>query len=219
MYKVEMAPPNMKGFDNNYPKITLEKAQEFYNSGYRFCVRYLSLGANESHSDLTADEVKNILDGGLALMPVQHVMYYGWSPTEKLGAAYGHSAAIHAQEVGVLPKTNVWLDLEGVNSNASIENTIAYCNAWYYEVFKAGFTPGIYIGPVIPLTPEDLYYKLHFKHYWKSGARVPDVYKRGYQMKQSLPKQVHGIEIDEDETQNDNFGDGVFWMVKDNTPA
>ena len=49
--------------------------------------------------------------------------------------------------------------------------------------------------------------------YWKSASRVPIVDNRGYQMIQSLPHDVAGIDLDSDVTKNDNFGDAVVWLA------
>ena len=69
---VQGAPNKSLGFDTD-TVISLSIAQQFASQGYHFCVLYLSLGSSEATGDLSYQEVSNILQGGLALMPVQHV--------------------------------------------------------------------------------------------------------------------------------------------------
>src|SRR5690606_40406 len=97
------------------------------------------------------------------------------------------------------------------------QNIIDYCNAWYDEVLCGGYTPGIYVGFDNFLTSEDLYWKLKFKHYWKSFSRVPDVYKRGYEMVQLEWKTVNGIQLDTDEVTGDRLGNKPIFMEAEQT--
>lgn len=212
-YRIEHATPSLRGFDCN-TKLTSEKARQFYQTGYRFCIRYVSRLENESYSDLTTQEVEDIIESGLALMPVQHVQRSGWMPSAALGQEYGLHAANHANAVGFISGVNVWLDLEGVSSNASAQEVVAYCQSWYREVKNAGYEPGLYVGARDILTGEQLYNDLSYSHYWKSLSRVPDVAHRGYQLVQHPTVTVNGIEIDEDTTQDDNLGGSAIWMVK-----
>ena len=84
---VQSAPNKSLGFDAD-TVITQATAQEFASQGYKFCIRYLSLGDGEAPGDLTYEEALGILQGGLALMPVQHVSSPGWSPSAELGTTY-----------------------------------------------------------------------------------------------------------------------------------
>lgn len=81
-------------------------------------------------------------------MLVQHVSEPGWSPSAELGEEYGRNAAKHAEAVGLSKSVNVWLDLEGVNSEFehNLEPIIDYCQAWYKAVDHAGYWPGLYVG-------------------------------------------------------------------------
>ena len=213
-YKIQTALPALKGFDAD-SKITASKAMEFFEKGYRFCVRYLSRLENESATDLTSEEVAAILSSGLALSAVQHVQMPVWSPSASLGKTYGIDAVDHAKAVGLIPGMNIWLDLEGMANTASETDVIAYCQNWYDIVFHNGFIPGLYVGARDILNSETLYTALSFQHYWKSLSHVPKVYKRGFQMIQQETKVVGGIGIDEDVTQLDELGGSVIWMVKD----
>ena len=52
---VQTASSSQLGFDTD-TAISSEQGTQFYNSGYRFCIRYLSRGATKPSSDLTNDE-------------------------------------------------------------------------------------------------------------------------------------------------------------------
>lgn len=209
---VQGAPAGAPGFDAD-TVITAATAQEFYSQGYRFCVRYLTRSNTESSCDLTAQEAANILAGGLALMPVQHVRSVGWLPTADLGSQDGTEAATNAGTVGFPAGVSVWCDLEGVGSSATAADVTAYCNAWYAAVTLAGYIPGLYVGTSVVLTAQQLY-DLPFRSYWKSASNVPEIPVRGYQMVQTLDQNlVNGIGIDRDVTQTDNLGGQVQWLA------
>lgn len=212
-YKAERAIHMIKGFDTN-TKLNADLAARFKEAGYQFCLRYLSRLEAESPNDLSSDEVNEILEAGLALMPVQHVQRPNWQPSGELGKTYGLHAAEHAREVGILPGVNVWLDLEGVFPDTPKQEVVNYCNAWHQEVFNAGYNPGLYVGSQAILSGEEFYTLLPFSHYWKSLSRVPDVAKRGYQMIQWRESKAFGIDIDEDYIQLDHLGGSVIWMIK-----
>ena len=209
---VQKAAPGLNGFDLDQP-LSRDIAQQFYNRGYRFCVRYISLG-QEWEGDLSYSEANQILEAGLALMPVQHPRYPGWAPSTSMGRTLGQQAAINAYSVGFPAGVNVWCDLEGVSLNSSSWDVIEYCNAWYDAVAQWGYAPGLYVGYNSFLSSEQLYYSLKFSHYWKSMSDVPEVYKRGYQLIQSATETVNGIRIDPDTTKDDNLGGSAIWLVR-----
>ena len=213
--KVVSAAAGLHGFDADVT-ISADKAKLFKQAGFAFCVRYLTRGAGQAKSDLGADEANGILDAGLGLMAVQHVSKSGWSPTAKLGSSYGGYAASNAQEVGLPPGINLWLDLEGVNHSAASEDVIAYCNAWFDTVNAAGYVGGIYVGANAVLSGDELFWRLKTQHYWQSGSAVPALPERGYQMSQRIVAGdvVNGIEIDRNLTKTDSFGGAVLWLIR-----
>ena len=209
---VQPAAPNLKGFDTN-TVLTAQKAAAFKQAGYSFCLRYLSRGNGQQSGDLSYTEAKAILDAGLALGAVQHVMSAGWSPTAELGTQYGTNAASNAASIGLPQGMNLWCDLEGIKSGTSAQTVIDYSNAWYEAVVAAGYVPGIYVGADCILTGSQLYSDLKFQHYWKSLSTVPDIPNRGYQMIQGYVKDpVNGVYIDSDSTQDDLKGGAVLWL-------
>jgi hypothetical protein len=209
---VQGAPTGSIGFDTD-TKLNPDLAKRFRQSGYQFCLRYLSLEAENSY-DLDHDEAQAILDAGLALMPVQHVRYAGWSPNASLGIQTGNHAADNMLQIGFPSRVNAWLDLEGINPNATAEDVIDYCNSWYEAVAQPGYLPGLYVGANSILDSQQLYSDLKFQHYWHSLSIVPDVAVRGYQMIQSDGGTVYGISIDKNLTQADADRGQVQWLIR-----
>lgn len=221
---IQSAPNETHGFDAD-TVITSATAQQFSRDGYyKFCIRYISLLEGnkpypKSPKPLDYDEAKNILEAGLALMPVQHVLESPWFPTAQLGKTHGKNAANNAIIVGFPPKVNVWLDLEGISDEATAQDVIDYCNAWFEQVNDTGYLPGLYVGYQAILTSEQLYYDLKFQHYWKSQSEVPPVAKRNYQMRQYPTITVNGISIDPDTTYIDKKNGVPQWLILDNNPG
>jgi len=211
---VQSAPSGRVGFDTD-TKLDLATAKLFRQSGYDFCLRYISLGDENSY-DLDHDEAQDILNAGLALMPVQHVRYAGWLPNASLGTQTGKTAADNAVQVGFPSKVNVWLDLEGISSAAAATDVIAYCNSWYDAVAQVGYLPGLYVGANSILDSQQLYSSLKFQHYWHSLSIVPNVAVRGYQMIQTDGGTVHGVGIDKNVTQADTDRGQVQWLIQSN---
>lgn len=209
---VQGAPSGRVGFDTD-TKLDLATAKLFRQSGYDFCLRYVSLG-NENSYDLDREEAQAILEAGLALMPVQHVRYAGWLPNASLGAQTGKTAADNAIQVGFPSKVNIWLDLEGISPTATATDVVSYCNSWYDAVANVGYLPGLYVGANSILDSQQLYSNLKFQHYWHSLSIVPNVAVRGYQMIQSEGGTVHGVGIDKNVTQADTDREQVQWLVQ-----
>jgi hypothetical protein len=209
---VQSAPSGRVGFDAD-TKLDLTTAKLFRQSGYDFCLRYISLDQEDNY-DLDHEEAQAILDAGLALMPVQHVRYAGWMPNAALGKQTGQTAADNAIQVGFPSKINVWLDLEGINPAAATADVVAYCNSWHDAVVQAGYLPGLYVGANSILDSQQLYSDLQFQHYWHSLSIVPNVAVRGYQLIQSDGGTVHGIAIDKNLTQADTDRGQVQWLIQ-----
>lgn len=186
--KLVTIPAGTRGFDTN-AVVSLEQAQAFARHGYGFACRYLPRNLPAKAHDLQISELQVLVDSGLAVMPVQHVDSEPWFPSKDRGVRYGAAAVVRSGALGILPKTCVWLDLEGV-AKVPAATVIEYCQAWYREVLAGGFTPGIYIGWHSRLTASDMYYKLSFQHYWAAYNLNKDEYPavRGVQMQQREAK-------------------------------
>lgn len=216
---VQPVPAGMKGFDANQP-VSASTAQAFYQKGYRFCVRYVGRTQMASY-DLTTTEAKTILESGLALMIVQHVLNPGWAPSGGLGSQYGGNAAFFCKQLGVPPGVSVWCDLESVSSESTAADVIAYCNNWYDAVAGAGYAPGLYVGYEPGLTGAELYQKLKFSSYWGAynvdGDETP--LPRGWQLKQKVGTSgtVGGITTeayDDDVSFVDQMGGQAHWLIQ-----
>lgn len=201
----------MKGFDCNC-KLSYDLAKKFKQDGYQFAIRYVGR-LQQADFDLDAQEVKDILRAGLQMGIVQHCLNPGWTPTLELGRQYGTNAGKFAKECGYKGGCINYLDLEGIKSGTPKQQIIDFCNAWYDEVLKAGYVPGIYIGFDMFLSGEDLYKSLKFQHYWKSFSQVPDVAKRSYEMWQERQITANGILIDPDEVIEDKLGNTPVFMI------
>jgi hypothetical protein len=215
---IQRGVPGARGFDANTP-IGRDAAAQFHARGYRFCLRYVGRTEMASH-DLTAREAESILDAGLALMPVQHVLDPGWQPTGNLGGTYGENAARFARQIGFPPGVNVWCDLECVSPGASPQDVVDYCSQWYAAVAEAGYVPGLYVGYEPGLSGGQLYGALKFQHYWAAynvdGVSRPD--PRGWQMIQSVGSgTIGGITTeayDANVLQDDGKGGQVLWLQR-----
>jgi hypothetical protein len=165
-----------------------------------------------SSQDLTEQEAKDILNSGLALMPVQHARKQGWSPKQARGQQDGEEASVNAKTFGFPDRVNLWCDLEGVKSSTQAQDVMGYCEAWYEAVSAAGYVPGLYVGAGALLDGKQLY-ELPFQHYWRSQSQVPDIPHRGYQIIQLGPSiQINGVWIDLDVALNDNQGGAAQWL-------
>lgn len=211
------APSGLKGFDANTP-ISASTAAAFYAAGYRFCVRYVGRTQMASY-DLTSTEAKTILEAGLALMVVQHVLNPGWTPSESLGQEYGANAAKFTKQIGVPTGVNVWCDLEGVSTSCGSSAVEEYCNAWAAEVSASGYVPGLYVGWEPGLTGSQLY-DLAFDHYWGAynvdGDSTP--WPRGFQLQQKEGSggTIGGVSTesyDDDWTETDGEGGTAIWLT------
>jgi hypothetical protein len=211
---IQTIPNGAHGFDAN-AALNAQKCTDAKAMGFAFAIRYVSRGAMLSRGDLSMGEATMILAAGLGLMPVQHVANAGWTPTAALGTSNGQNAARHVAAIGFPVGVNVWVDLEGIDHGTSAEDVIAYCNAWCAEVVAAGFVPGVYVGASAILSGDQLYWRLQFKHYWKSGSTVPDIPHRGYQMVQRIVSgdRPFGVDIDRNVAMTDAFGGGALMLA------
>lgn len=206
--QTEDAASSVPGFDCA-AILSAELAQQFFSQGYKFCLRYLAHA--RAALNLSTQEATDILNSGLALMPVQHVRAPGWSPNQPLGQQDGQEAASMAQTIGFPGGVNIWCDLEEVNISANAHDVIAYCQAWYGAVRATDYLPGLYVGARTQLSGQQLF-DLPFQHYWRSSSSVPDLPSRGYQLIQFSPTmQLNGISVDLDVALPDNRGDSARW--------
>jgi len=208
--EVQGAISSVPGFDCD-ATLSANLARQFFAQGYKFCLRYLSRQQKTSQ-DLTDQEATDILNSGLALMPVQHVRKQAWSPNQGLGQQDGQEAAGNAETVGFPDRVSLWCDLERVNRSTQPQDVIDYCEAWYKAVSVAGYIPGLYVGAEALLNGRQLY-DLPFQHYWRSQSQVPNIPYRAYQVIQLGPSiQINGVRVDLDVAMNDKKGRAAQWL-------
>lgn len=203
-----------KGFDANTVMDT-SSLEAFYAKAFRFAVRYIRNTNSSTTGNLSAAEANTIRSAGFALMAVQHVRGSGWHPTGELGQQDGALAAQQVVDCGLPQKICVWMDLEGVDGDATSGDVIAYCNAWYKEVANGGFLPGIYVGASCGLSQDQLDNDLPFTYYWRSGSNVPDLPNHGYCMVQLIDSQyvIDGVSYDLDTIVDDSNSTPPVWAA------
>ena len=182
-------PDGARGFDVNRT-LTAANARAFAKAGYTFALRYIPR-APERASDLSRKEIETLFLAGLAVMPVQHVESdSSWTPTDDKARAYGEKALAACVGLKIPAGVSVWLDLEGVATDVGAEQIVRYCNGWYEIVKGGGYLPGLYVGWHAGLTPDQLYWELHFSRYWAAFNLNRDQYPavRGVCMKQHAAK-------------------------------
>jgi len=214
--EVIQAQAGIIGFDTT-DRLNPATAKQYYNKGYRFCVRYIARDGKSKYDDLIETEAQAIVNSGMALMAVQHPLAEGWVPTEMMGRSFGSGAAKFAGDAGLPLGVTVWLDLEGVKAGTADIAVIDYCNAWFAEVAAVGYTTGVYIGASPGITPDQMYWNLKTKSYWKGGSSaksgVPDdIPHRGYQLIQHIQNPGKPNEFDSNVTKIDSFGSSVMWV-------
>lgn len=213
--------PGWIGFDTD-TKLAPAVCAALRSYGYRFAVRYLSIGPDCAPGDLDRDEMLAITNAGLGLMAVQHVRLPGWQPVRALGMYDGANAATHALNAGIIAGVSVWNDLEEVQQPYVSQNIIDYLEAWYDQVRRPAYLPGQYVGANCGLTGEQLW-SLSVTRYWRgAGVTPPDIPNRGYCMMQSLVLDDSGnempvarISIDRDVARKDMLGGLPVMMVDD----
>src|SRR5947208_13359496 len=112
--QVQDAASSVPGFDCD-AVLSADLARQFFSQGYKFCLRYLSRA--QAAQNLTAQEATDILDSGLALMPVQHARAPGWSPDASLGQADGQKAATNANALAFPADVDVGCDPRGCSTS------------------------------------------------------------------------------------------------------
>jgi hypothetical protein len=203
---VKQATAGMQGGDFD-SVLTAQQCKELVESGLSFAIRYIPRTAALAAGNLTAAEIQIIMASGLSLGIVQHCPSPGFDPSAELGEIYGQFASDYCQSIGVPPHALIWLDLEGVSSAATAEDTIAYAQAWYAKVAEDNFIPALYVGYAPGIGPEALYKSLSFAHFWKAYNYDDGVATRGFQLIQHPQQSLNGIEFDPDIVQKDELGD------------
>ena len=73
----------------------------------------------------------------------------------------------------------------------------------------SGYEPGVYIGFNVWLSPDELFFKLKFKHYWRAPGDIPDVSHRSYQLLQLEDSSGFDMNV----TKDDLLANAVLWQT------
>ena len=158
-------------------------------------------------NDISADELKAILDEGLLLGLVQHVRTGPgdlWVPSDHLSSEDAAAAAGWALTSTYSEGCHLYLDLEAVNDTRVA--TISYCVGWQRTLMSYGFKAGLYHGYSVPLGAVDLYDLPGFNTYWSDEGNRP-VSVRGNAVVQGPEVIIAGVKFDEDVLLKDSLGE------------
>lgn len=139
------AKPFTLGIDT-VQRLSAENVAALKAEGMRFAIRYLG--------SLTPEELRVIVGGGLACMPVTYAKAYS-----------GMSAISELRKLSMPEGVTVWLDLEGETSAPA--DLMAKINAWAGQVQAGGYEAGLYVGAGCVLNSQELY-SLKVTRYWDS---------------------------------------------------
>jgi hypothetical protein len=208
------------GFDTA-SLVTAATAAAFREQGWIWCARYLRRDVHVNDVpdtsggvvSLSKQELANLLSAGLAVIPVQ-LGDASLVPSAALGTEVGDAAARNAQTLGFPCGVTVWCDLEwGAAAPPDPQAVLDYLDAWATPVAAAGYGPGLYVGPNVPLSAQQLYSLPRFANYWKAASHTPWVANRGFQIIQGLTQQTNDIAIDADMICFDAMGSRPTWYV------
>jgi len=193
-----------KAFDVDQ-QLSGSEAAAFVKAGYLSVGRYIPRTPALAKGNLTALEIEVLLTAGLSIFCVQHVAEDNWMPSAALGTQYGQYGATYAKAIGLPAGVSIFLDLEMVNTGATVEQITDYCNEWFNEIQLEGYTAGLYVGWQTGLSSQQLY-DLPFKSYWRGYNADIAVATRGYQILQAPAKNLNGISFDPNEIWTDKLG-------------
>lgn len=155
-------------------KLDSATAQAFAGQGHVFVLRKLSWSDPAPSDAFNSLEANDILQAGLALMPVQATPPEAWLPagaaSAELGARDGKRAAALARWIGFPAGVSVWLQLGPHGTGATPQAMLNYCNAWHDAVAHAGYAPGLGLADGGLPGDETCYAPLRFQQYWGGGA-------------------------------------------------
>ena len=171
----------MNGFSYN-KRLNAMQAGQFYEEGYRFCLRGFYTEPSKIQKSLNHEEVVTILNSGLAIMPVQNINKLDWKPTADLARIHGEQVAKDAKALGMPAGLNLWCNITGLTGDVSIQDVIIYGNHWYDAVMEQGYIPALFVNSCIPLSGNQLFCYLNFKHFCRNHEQAPHIPELGYEL-------------------------------------
>lgn len=179
--KVQRAIDPLKGFKSN-SRLTKEQAKLFYKTGYRFCLRGFYTVEGSKNQNICNEEMSDILDSGLSLMPVLHVNDSNWFPNVESACNQSYSVVNQAKALGLPAGTTIWCDLTGLSNRVRAQDMIIYCNYWYDAVIENGYIPGLFVNQHTPLTGNQIFSYINFRHYCRNYEHAPSIPELGYEL-------------------------------------
>lgn len=196
--------------------ITPDIAANLRDLGYRWVARYtlpsgLVLSNPQDGGDyqgcysLSLKEMHWILEGGLAILPVQ----FGVFGDSAYGLEKGRNAAKAAKLYG-WTGIHHFMDVEGGGpASAGPEKCISYMESWATGNNEGGCFTGLYRTGQVPISARQTYRLNGVTAYWAAaGPQPPSPAPRCDCIQQTPPTKVAGIRCDRDYLRQDCFGDG-----------
>ncbi len=203
----------MSGFSYD-KRLSAMQAGQFYTYGYRFCLRGFYTDHNKIQKNLNHEEVVNVLNSGMAIMPVQHINKLDWKPSAELARVHGEQVAKDAKALGMPAGLNLWCNITGLAGDVSIQDVIIYCNHWYDAVMEQGYVPALFVNPCLPLSGNQLFRYLNFKHFCRNHEQAPHIPELGYELFRNSTINETGNRIVKYHLQLNQQGIGSTWLKK-----
>ncbi len=153
-----------------------------------------------------------ILAAGMAYVPVALAGEYNDGAADELA---------QLKLLGVPAGVTVWADMEGLVASQTPHAVILdRLNAWSFDITKAGYLAGLYVGVPQPLTSSELYQMPNFKRYWRGQGSIRDRAAHlaepdcGWCMTQAYPSvAIGGCLVDFNQASEDYRGRLPTWAV------
>lgn len=210
---VERAVEPLIGFSCD-KRLSALQAKGFYEDGFRFCLRDFYSKPNKIKKNLDQEEMVNILDSGLAIMPVYHINNQNWQPSAELARFHGEQVTKDAKALGMPAGLNVWCYITGLANDVSIQDVIIYCNHWYDAVMEHGYVPALFVNSCLPLSGNQLFCYLNFKHFCRHYEQAPHIPEVGYEMFLSSAIKENVNKVETYRLQLNQQGKSSSWLKK-----
>jgi hypothetical protein len=188
------------GFDTLNVASAAANAARLRSTGLTFAMVYVEKASRAMVLDLLQNQIDVCF--------LSEARVRGWSA--ETGAQDGQRAAAAMLALGVPANVSLGCDMEaGVPDEPT---AIAYANGWYQAARVEGLAveaPDLYVGADSGFVSADnLYYRVDFRRYHRSGSIVPNISVRNYCCYQLTPfdQVVMSVQLDYDVMQVDAKG-------------
>jgi hypothetical protein len=166
----------------------------FVKAGYTFAIRYVPRVGALPH-DITAAELRMLLNAGLGVMLVQHVERAG-PPVVDAARNEGHGVRRARGRIRARHRVSDWRNAVARSRGHRPEDGSGDRDSVLQRMVRqgaaVGYQPGIYVGYNAILNASQLYQRLKFQRYWSAYNLDKDQYPgtRGVCMQQH---EAHGL--------------------------